>query len=118
MRFFSDQCVPESLCVFLEQLGHEVIRLRKTIPTDSVDAFVIKMATDLDAILLSLNGDFSNIVVFNPSLYKGVFAIQLKNSPAELPQIFAVIRKIILEKTQADFEGKLVTISSSKARIR
>ena len=118
MKFFSDQCVPESMCSFLEMQGHEVIRLRKVMQTDSSDILVIKMATEVNAILLSLNGDFSNIVLFDPSQYKGIFAIQLKNNPADLPTILNVMQKILSGKIQKDFEGKLVSISSSKVRIR
>jgi predicted nuclease of predicted toxin-antitoxin system len=61
VKFFADHCVAESVCKFLEGRGHEVIRLRDVLPTDSPDPLVAKVAQDNDAVLLSHDGDFNAI---------------------------------------------------------
>lgn len=48
----------------LSNVGHEVFLLRDYIPTDSPDSLVMEKAQELDAILISLNGDFADIVTF------------------------------------------------------
>ena len=51
----------ESVCKLLEERGHEVIRLREKLATDSPDPLVAKYAQDIEAILISHDSDFSNI---------------------------------------------------------
>jgi predicted nuclease of predicted toxin-antitoxin system len=45
-------------------MGHEVLLLREVMPHDSPDHSVIAKAKELNAILISLNGDFADIVVY------------------------------------------------------
>ena len=78
MRFFADHCVPESIATKLEAKGHEVLRLRNQMATDAPDTDVIEKAQSLDAVLLSLNGDFSDIVRYPPSKYGGIVSMQVR----------------------------------------
>ncbi len=66
LKFFADHCVPTSVIRLLSDAGHEVLKLREHIPQDSPDGVVISKARDLDAILISLNGDFVDIVTYPP----------------------------------------------------
>lgn len=50
--------MPECACKLLEGRGHEVIRLRDVLPTDTPDPIVAKTAQDSNAILLTHDGDF------------------------------------------------------------
>ncbi|GEM_PF-3088037 len=76
MRFFDDHCVPESVAEALETKGYEVFRLRNQMATDAPDDEVIEKAQQIDAVLLSLNGDFSDIVRYPPSDYGGIVSMQ------------------------------------------
>ena len=62
LSFLADQCVSFSIIQALRDEGHEVLCLKDLMPPDSADPAVIAKAQDLDAILLSLNGDFADIV--------------------------------------------------------
>lgn len=64
--FFLDQCVPSSVAQTLKEVGHTVHCLRDHLPTNSPDAAVIQRTQELDAILVSLNGDFADIVAYPP----------------------------------------------------
>jgi len=64
LRFFADQCVPNSIIRALMEEGYIVLKLRDHIPQDSEDSKVILKAQELDTILLSLNGDFADIVTY------------------------------------------------------
>ncbi len=78
LRFFADHCVSNFIVRTLEDVGYDVFRLRDYIPTDSPDPDVIGKVQELDAILVSLNGDFANIVTYPPSKYKGIIALQVR----------------------------------------
>jgi predicted nuclease of predicted toxin-antitoxin system len=63
LRFFADHCVPALVVGLLRDADHEVFVIKEHIPPDSKDSMVIAKAQELDAILVSLNGDFSDIVI-------------------------------------------------------
>src|SRR5271167_4620665 len=79
LRFLADHCVSNSTVQSLREVNHEVLRLRDVLPVESSDTVVITKAQEIDAILLSLNGDFSHIVNYPPKYYKGIVALQIHN---------------------------------------
>ena len=87
LKFFADHCVSNSVIQYLRDAGHEVLRLKDHMPTDSPDSVVISKAYELDAILVSLNGDFADIVTYPPEQYKGIIALQVRNHPEVIPQL-------------------------------
>lgn len=70
LRFFTDHCVPNSVIQSLRAAGHGVFILKEHIPPDSDDPIVIARAQELEAILVSLDGDFADIVTYPPSTIK------------------------------------------------
>ncbi len=58
LKFLTDNCVPDSVARALEKAGHEVIRLRDIMPTNSPDPVVATVAEVNDAILVSFDKDF------------------------------------------------------------
>src|SRR5882724_13450426 len=71
LRFLADHCVSNSAVQSLREANHEVLRLKDVLPVESPDLVVITKAQEIDAILLSLNGDFSHIVNYPPKAIKG-----------------------------------------------
>ena len=63
LRFLADHCIPNSTVQSLREANHEVLRLKDVLPVESSDTIVITKAQEIDAILLSLNGDFSHIII-------------------------------------------------------
>lgn len=61
MRFFTDQCVPESVPNALEGAGYEVIRLREKIATNTPDQLVAAVSEVNRAVLLTMDADFKAI---------------------------------------------------------
>jgi len=119
MRFFADHCVPEFITTTLEARGHEGLRLRNQMATDAPDAEVIERTQTLDAILLSLNGDFSGIVRYPPSKYGGVVSIQVKNRPEVLDQIARRLTADLSNQSErAHYRGTLLLVEAHRTRIR
>jgi hypothetical protein len=63
--------------------------LEDVLPVESSDTVVITKAHEIDAILLSLNGDFAHIVNCPPKNYKGIVALQMHNHAEILPKLVA-----------------------------
>jgi predicted nuclease of predicted toxin-antitoxin system len=119
LKFFADHCVPNSIIKFLREQGHEVLVLRDHIPMDSPDPVVIQKAQEYEAVLLTLNGDFADLINYPPQQFKGIISIQLKNHPENIPLICEKLRAYIEENSEmANFEGKLIVVEPHRIRVR
>ena len=119
LRFFADHCVPSSVVQTLQEADHEVLRLRDVIPPDSPDQLVISKAQESDAILLSLNGDFSDIVTYPPAMYKGIVALLVRNHPEIIPQLLERLKAYL--STHQDMEhysGRPLIVEAHRIRSR
>jgi len=119
LRFFSDQCVPAEITDTLRRNGHQVILLREVLPIRSVDPVVIAKAQELGSILLSLNGDFADIVTYPPTSYLGIVAIRLHNHPEIIPQLMERLMAFLNgHSVQEFYYGKLLLVEVHRVRIR
>lgn len=119
LRFLADHCISNTIIETLRREGHEVIRVRDVLPVESPDNLVIAKAQELDAILLSLNGDFADIVTYPPGEYKGIVALQLKNHPEILDTLLSRLTMYLRVQKSADyFRGKLIVAEVNRIRVR
>ena len=119
LRFFIDQCVPKSIIQILRDTEHEVFVLADYIPIESPDIIVIAKAQELNAILVSLNGDFADIVTYPPSSYQGIISIQLRNHPEIISQLMARLTEYLsLHDSEEHYRGKLLLVEVYRIRIR
>ena len=119
LRLFIDQCVPKSIIQILRDTEHEVFVLGDYIPIESPDIIVIAKAQELNTILVSLNGDFADIVTYPPSSYQGIISIQLRNHPEIIPQLMARLTEYLsLHDSEEHYRGKLLLVEVYRIRIR
>ncbi len=119
LKFFADQCVPNSIIQFLINNGYEVFLLRDYLPIESPDPFVITKAQELNTLLISLNGDFADIVTYPPTNYKGIIALQIRNHPEIIPQLMLRLINFLKEhKDMNYYSGKLILAEAHRIRIR
>ena len=117
--FFADHCVPTMAVARLREAGFEVHELRDHLPINSPDEEVIAEAQRRDAVLISLDGDFADIVRYPPSLYGGIVALQVKNRPRALPQILNRLLDYLSAHPEAsELAGKLILVEPSRIRVR
>jgi hypothetical protein len=89
------------------------------LPVESSDAVVIAKAQEIDAILLSLNGDFADIVTYPPKSYKGIVALQMRNHPEILSQLLDRLTAYIeLQPSMEQYRGKLFIVEVDRIRVR
>ena len=86
---------------------------------DSADEVVISQAQELNAILVSLNGDFSDIVAYPPANYDGIIALQVRNHPEITSQLMARLKEYLSAYPSPDhYIGKLLVVEAHRIRIR
>jgi len=80
---------------------------------------VISKAQELDSILVSLNGDFADIVTYPPTSYKGIIALQVRNHPEITPQLMARLKGYLsAHPSMSHYKGKLLLVEVHRIRIR
>jgi hypothetical protein len=86
---------------------------------ESSDTIVITKAQEIDDILLSLNGDFADIVNYPPKNYKRIVALQMRNHSEILPKLIARLTAYLkVHTTMDDYRGKLLVVDVDRIRIR
>lgn len=119
LRFFADHCISNFVIQMLRDAGCEVLRLRDHIPKDSADAVVIQKTQELDSILISLNGDFADIVTYPPANYKGIIALQVRNHPEIIPQLMTRLKDYLSSYPDMNYyKGKLILVEVHRIRVR
>jgi predicted nuclease of predicted toxin-antitoxin system len=119
LRFFADHCVSNYITATLAGDGHEVLRLRDHLPTESPDSVVVAKAQELGAILLSLNGDFGDIVAYPPAQFRGIIGLQILNHPEITPLLVDRLRRYIGAHPHMEgYRGKLIIVDATRVRVR
>ena len=122
MHFFLDQCVPISVYNnFLKKQDHKAELLRNLLPTNAPDEVVLNKAQQqqIDAILVTLNGDFADNVTYPPENYKGIISLQVRNRPEAIPHILEMLNRYLSDNPfQKHYAGKLLLVESHRIRIR
>lgn len=86
---------------------------------ESSDAVVITKAQEIDAILLSLNGDFADIVKYPPKNYKGIVALQMRNHSEILPKLIGRLTAYLTAQPAMEhYRGRLLVVEVDRIRIR
>jgi len=119
MQFFADHCVPRSIGDTLESEGHEVVRLSDRLRVDAEDAAVIEEVQKIGATLLSLNGDFADLLRYPPGEYGGIVAIQVRNRPEAILSIMdRLLGYLEQHPDQSHYVGKLFLIDPHRIHVR
>jgi len=119
LRFFADHCLSTFIIQTLRDAGHKVFRLKDHLPVESPDSAVIAKAQELDAILLSLSGDFADIVMYPPSRFKGIVALQVRDHPEVIPALMTRLCRYLRDHPPMGlFQGKLIVVEVHRIRVR
>lgn len=119
LRFLADCASRNSTVQTLREANYEVFRLRDVLPVESTDAIVLAKAQEIDAVLISLDGDFADIINYPPKDFKGIIVLQMRNHPEILPRLLGRLRAYL--KSQPAMEhcrGKLILVEADRIRVR
>jgi predicted nuclease of predicted toxin-antitoxin system len=81
VRFLLDHDVPEDLTYLLQELQHEVIRLRDVLASEATDLAVLQFAYEHDSLLMTCNrDDFLKLAATQP--HHGIIVVIRRKSRA------------------------------------
>jgi len=116
VKFLADQCVWGKTIKLLREEGHKVITLKELGAEKAPDEEVLKLAFELDAVLVTNDTGFGNVLTYPPSTHKGVILLRLtKRTEA---YVHKVLRFFVGKVTQEELKGALVVIGPRGYRIR
>ena len=119
LRFFADHCISNPIIHALARAGHQVLRLKDHLPVESPDSVVIAKAQQLDTLLLSLNGDFADIVAYPPARFQGIIALQILNHPEITSHLIDRLNRYLQAHPAMDhYQGKLIVVEVARIRVR
>lgn len=69
--------------------------------------------------LLSLDGDFADIVAYPPGLFKGIIALQVLDHPEVIPTLMDRLNNYLSTYPEMDhYVGKLIVVEAHRIRVR
>jgi predicted nuclease of predicted toxin-antitoxin system len=98
MKFLLDENIGKVVAGFLKQLNHEVFRVRKISP-GIADPQVLNLSIDKDAILITSNKDFGELIFREGQHHCGIIFLRLEtdtsfNKIAALKWLFSKYQNI------------------------
>jgi predicted nuclease of predicted toxin-antitoxin system len=119
LRLLADHCISKEITDTLREMGLDVLRLKDVLAPDSSDVVVIAKAREIDSVLISLNGDFADIITYPPEKYAGIIALQVRNHPEAIPQLMARLKlHLSSHPDKAYYKGKLLIVEAHRIRVR
>jgi predicted nuclease of predicted toxin-antitoxin system len=116
MSVLLDHCVPRKYLRLLQSWGYEATLLTEHVAPDTTDVDVIMLAQTLDAVLLTVDLDFANILNYPPDAYAGIVVMRYEASSEDL--LVATLRQALADLYRDPLRGVLVIIEPTRYRIR
>lgn len=113
-KFIVDVGVGKIIEEWLKEEGYEVIVVR-TINAAMEDMEIINIANEEDAVIITMDKDFGELVFKNKLYNKGILLLRLEDAVAE--EKLAAIQNI-LPKYLDEIKGKFSVYQNGKLRIR
>lgn len=116
MRFLLDENLSPAHAELLRSMGHDAIAVIEAGLAGASDPAVAAFADQESRILITLDGDFANIIRFPPERTAGV--IRLRLHPPTEGAIGRRLRSAIPQLAGRNLYGQLVVVQADRIRIR
>lgn len=114
MRLYLDQCLRFELTELLRARGHDVLRAAEVGQARTDDSQILERAVQEQRTLVTLDEHFGDWVVLPLSKHFGV--IRVKAHPPTVEKVAALLLPLLANRTQMDFQNRLVIVSPSRVR--
>ncbi len=111
-----DHCVPRRYLRLLHEWGYSVALMSAYIPADAPDTDVMALAGKLDAVLLTADLDFANILDYPPANYDGIVVMRYRAE--DETGIDHTLKSMLDDLYRDNLRGLLVIVSPSRYRVR
>jgi len=116
MKSLLDHCVTGKTRVLLEKAGFATIALKELGKASAPDSEVLAIAKSREAILLTCDLEFGNVLIYPPGSHSGI--ILLRISQATENQVHSLLLKALAEIDPSLLSRSLVVIDKNKYRVR
>jgi predicted nuclease of predicted toxin-antitoxin system len=116
VKFLLDENLSPLHATTLRALGHDAVSVVELGLSGADDPVVRHAAIQQERILVTLDGDFANVLRFPSAETPGV--VRFRIHPATEEAIDAALRLAIPRLAQMSLAGKLVVVDERKIRIR
>ncbi len=116
MSILLDHCVPRKYLRLLQSWGYNAMLLTEHVAPDAADVDVIALAQTLDAVLLTVDLDFANILNYPPDDFAGIVVMRYEASNEDF--LAASLQQALTDLYRDPLRGVLVIIEPLRYRIR
>ncbi len=116
MKILLDNCIPGKTGKLLQEAGFSIITLKELGKSSASNSEVLYLARTNEALLLTCDLDFSNILIYPPGSHCGI--IVLKISAATERPVYSVLLKALEELDPSLLSRSLVIVDKNKYRLR
>lgn len=116
MKILADHCVYGKTVKLLRAQGHEVITLKEVGQAEAEDPQVLTLAQSLDAVLVTNDKGFGNILTYPPERYGGILLLRM--TAANQQRVHEILRDFLDKHDRDALRKALVVINAHTYRIR
>jgi len=116
LKFIADVHISPTTISDLQQAGYHIIRVTDFLPPTASDKEIITLAIDRDAIIITQDLDFSDLIAQGGMAKPSVVSLRLSKVK---PNVVTRILQQVLPQIQTQLiEGVIVSIDETSFRIR
>jgi predicted nuclease of predicted toxin-antitoxin system len=115
MKLLLDQDVYERTARFLQQAGHDVLRVSEIQMAESADESILNQAAALGRILITRDSDYGGLVFIR---HVGSGVIFLRTTLDELEQVHQELAQVLSRYSATELERAFVVVQVRRHRIR
>lgn len=116
MSVVIDHCVPRKFLRLVQSWGYDASTITQHISSDSPDSAVIALAQQLDAVLLTVDMDFANILHYPPENYGGIIVMRYELS--EEPSLITTLQNVFNDLYRDELRSAIVVVEPKRYRVR
>ena len=116
MTFLLDHCTPHHYLKLLRDWGYDASLLKEHLVVNTPDPGVLQMAQELDAIILTVDKDFGNILQYPPHGLAGIVVIH--DEVRARQAVAERLRQALAELYRDGLRGVLLIIEPDGYRVR
>ena len=110
MKFLIDEDVPVRLIKFLAEFGHDALRVKSS----AADITIAQQAKDEKRILITLDKDFANTLLFPPKEFN---IILIRIHPPYENSILEAVQSLLTKLPSKEFRGLIILSKEGHFRI-
>lgn len=116
MQFKIDENLPYEACRILQNAGYDAVSVLDQQLGGYPDTDIATVCKSESRVLVTLDGDFANILAYPPENFSGIVVIRTENQAKSV--VLENIRRLVAVLKTESPQGELWIVESNRIRIR